>query len=723
MTLKIDVSITTEMTLAPETLRQWGYFSTSGREIVESDSGEIVRLLGVNWHGAEGFTHVPNGMWARNYRDMMDQMVDLGFNVIRLPVSPAILTEGPGDAIRYDLNPDLVGLSAIEVIDRIVDYASEIGIRIFFDMHRRDAGIGKQQDGLWFSDTYTEADLIADWQTIAARYAGNPTVVGAEPFNEPSGIARWSMLDPRTPPPGPEYAWVDAAGRIGDGILAVNPDLLILVNGIHIVDTKFYWVGGNLRGVRFDPVELAANDKLVYSVHDYPFGVRKVPWLDGADSAQMLANFDTNWSFLYEESLAPVLITETGSRFMIPEDLLYMETLTNYLEGVAAASPGGAGGIGLTWWSWNPNSFDTGGILKDNWFDVHPEKLEALSGLLGSAMPTTEAAARALFDADIDVVLTATAEPWHRTYLYETIDLTAVAGQDYVAKTGVLHIRPDGGSARTVLTVLSDDIEEGREAFLFRTRTADGAPVGLDKITLFDDDGAAPVTDPDPRIFIGGEETSPGHWLTRLEVKDAPLPGEGAKGWTTMLYSDLFTLSSPTKGALTQVAPDLYQLTAPALNNRWVSALKTELKAPVADMAGLETALLFAEPTAENPIVPETKPEQISPTGKLYSGDPQISVSLEVVQTYGTEFFGRITVTNGATDQTFENWELRLRSTFDFKSVTKVSVMEQDDTWIFLKAPDWDNDLTPGESFTFGLNGVLDIDTGDHIVAFDTTFF
>ncbi|PIV81306.1 hypothetical protein COW53_05030, partial [bacterium CG17_big_fil_post_rev_8_21_14_2_50_64_8] len=127
--------------------------------------------------------------------------------------------------------------------------------------------------------------------------------------------------------------------------------------------------------------------------------------------------------------------------------------------------------------------------------------------------------------------------------------------------------------------------------------------------------------------------------------------------------------------------------------------------------------------TAENPIVPETKPEQISPTGKLYSGDPQISVSLEVVQTYGTEFFGRITVTNGATDQTFENWELRLRSTFDFKSVTKVSVMEQDDTWIFLKAPDWDNDLTPGESFTFGLNGVLDIDTGDHIVAFDTTFF
>ncbi|MEO1308223.1 MAG: cellulase family glycosylhydrolase, partial [Pseudomonadota bacterium] len=172
-----------------------GYFHTSGSDIVTED-GQPVQLIGANWFGAEGSTMIPNGLWARNYRDMMDEMAESGINTLRIPISPDILTDEPvSDGLHKLLNPDLAGKTPIEVMDAIVDYASQIGIRIILDMHRIGSGVGKQEDGLWFSDDYSVEDLASDWGTIAGRYAGNPTVIGADVFNEPSGKAHWGDED------------------------------------------------------------------------------------------------------------------------------------------------------------------------------------------------------------------------------------------------------------------------------------------------------------------------------------------------------------------------------------------------------------------------------------------------------------------------------------------------------------------------------------------------
>lgn len=721
--MAFNVSATTgvEATIDPATLESFGYLKTSGREIVDAVTGDTVRLVGVNWHGAEGFTHVPGGMWARNYRDMMDQMADTGFNLLRIPVSPAVLTGDTGDAINGLLNPSLDGLSAIEVLDEIVQYAETIGMRVLLDMHRITEGVGKQENGLWVSDTYSEADLIADWQTLAARYAGNPTVIGADLFNEPSGIARWSNDDPRTPPPTPELAWSDAAGRIGNAIHEVNPDLLIFVEGVHIVDTKFYWVGGNLRGVAFDPVELNLSDKLVYSPHDYPYGVRAVPWLDGADAEQMIQNWDTNWGFLYDQSIAPVVIGETGSLLNIDEDILYVETLETYLQDKAALSPDGDGGISLIWWTWGPNSFDTGGILSDDWLNAIPEKLEVLDGIASPRLPTSTEAARAIQDQSVVVSLNVpTSRPWTQTYLYETMDYSAVAGQDYVAESGVLHLARNTTSAQTSINLISDDQPETAEEFLFRISTNDGAPLSLEKITILDDDDEVQGAIADPKVFVGGIDRSPGVWKVVLDLKDLPDPVSEAAGWTTTLYSDLFTLSSPVKGALTQVDDVTYDLSAFVNNGRWTNSLTAELAVPLEDLVGLETALIFADPF--EPITGTIPADALSPTGALLSGDPELKVSIEVVTVYGTEFFARVTVRNDS-DKTFNDWELKFRGPFDVSNVTKVSVLEQDEDWMFVKAPNWNNDLDPGEEFVFGLNADLDINPGDHIVSLDTWFF
>src|SRR5690348_7456382 len=61
-----------------------GPLHTSGGTIADADD-RLVQLTGVNWFGMETRTFAPHGLWARNYRDMLDQMVQAGFNTIRLP--------------------------------------------------------------------------------------------------------------------------------------------------------------------------------------------------------------------------------------------------------------------------------------------------------------------------------------------------------------------------------------------------------------------------------------------------------------------------------------------------------------------------------------------------------------------------------------------------------------------------------------------------------------
>src|SRR5262245_13998057 len=95
------------------------FFSTSGNQIVDG-AGHNVQIAGVNWFGLESPAAVPHGLWARPYMSigngqganlgMMDQMVQLGFNTIRLEFASDTLTDTAQyvtaqGAINYALNP------------------------------------------------------------------------------------------------------------------------------------------------------------------------------------------------------------------------------------------------------------------------------------------------------------------------------------------------------------------------------------------------------------------------------------------------------------------------------------------------------------------------------------------------------------------------------------------------------------------------------------------
>jgi len=89
-----------------------------------------------------------------------------------------------------------------------------------------------------------------------------------------------------------------------------------------------------------------------------------------------------------KQNLAPVWLGEFGTMLQTQSDQQWLTTLTNYLGT-------GASGISWTFWSWNPDSGDTGGILENDWLTVDQAKQAyltpiefPLNGSSGGGTPT-----------------------------------------------------------------------------------------------------------------------------------------------------------------------------------------------------------------------------------------------------------------------------------------------------------------------------------------------
>lgn len=486
-----------------------GFLSTRGNQIVDAD-GNAVKLAGVNWFGLESANFAPHGLWARGYREMMDQMKAEGFNTIRLPFSSELLhTTAAPNGIDFSKNADLQGLTGLQVMDRIIGYAGEIGLRIILDHHRSSAGAGTSGNGLWYEAGYSEAQWIADWKMLAARYAGEAAVVGADLHNEPHA-GNWGG--------GGANDWAAAAERAGNAVLSANPDWLIIVEGVGSHQGDNYWWGGNLMGARNRPVQLSVADKLVYSAHDYPNSIHAQPWFQQPGfEAGLAAKFDQMWGYLYRENIAPVLLGEFGTRLQDPKDLLWLEAITGYLSGdldldgdidIAA----GEQGVSWTWWSWNPNSGDTGGILADDWHTVIESKMQWLEPLQfdlgdipnggGGAQP---AARTMLFTATLSAAATeAVLVDW------ATAPGTAGAG-DFTAASGTLRFEPGETSKTIAIAIAPDRLAEADETFSVVLSNPRGATAGdmSGTGTILDDDAAVPPPPPPaPPQQEGGLEGS-----------------------------------------------------------------------------------------------------------------------------------------------------------------------------------------------------------------------
>jgi endoglucanase len=356
---------TTSPSLQPSHVSQNinGFLHTDKGQLVNAE-GQVVHLSGVNWFGFETGTFAPHGLWARNWRDMLEQMVHAGFNAIRLPYSNQLFDPGSvPQGIDYQLNPDLKGLQGLALMDKIVQGAGQLGLKIILDQHRPDA---YAQSDLWYTDSVPESRWISDWVMLAQHYKGNPTIIGADLHNEPHGPATWGTGNPATD-------WRLAAERGGNAILAVNPDWLILVEGIEQYNNDYYWWGGNLEGAAKYPVQLSEPDKLVYSAHDYGPGVSEQSWFQTPNFPQDLPQlWLKHWGYLELAHQTPVLIGEFGGQSMgMDPEGIWQRALITFMKLYQ---------INYTYWAWNPDSGDTGGLLEQDWKTLDPAKMSVLSG-------------------------------------------------------------------------------------------------------------------------------------------------------------------------------------------------------------------------------------------------------------------------------------------------------------------------------------------------------
>lgn len=360
-----------------------GYWHTSGNQILDANN-QPVRIAGINWFGMETSNYAPHGLWSRGYKEMLDQIKSLGYNTIRLPFSNQAFDAGSTpNGIDFSKNPDLQGLTSLQIMDKIVSYAGQKGLRIILDRHRPDAA---GQSELWYTAAYSEQRWINDWKMLATRYNNNPTVIGADLHNEPRGSACWGCGDTN-------LDWRLAAERAGNAILAINPNWLIIVEGVEKYNGNNYWWGGNLMGAGTYPVRLNVANRLVYSAHDYPSSLYAQTWFSDPTYPNNLPGvWDKYWGYLHKNKIAPVLLGEFGTKLQSTSDQQWLDTLVGYLGT-------GSSGINWTFWSWNPNSGDTGGILNDDWTTINTAKHNKLvpiqfaldpPGGVGTPVPTAQ---------------------------------------------------------------------------------------------------------------------------------------------------------------------------------------------------------------------------------------------------------------------------------------------------------------------------------------------
>ncbi|MGO9062767.1 MAG: cellulase family glycosylhydrolase [Candidatus Binataceae bacterium] len=370
---------------APRTSRAQGagYWHTSANKILDSN-GQTVRIAGINWYGFETTDEVAHGLWARDYKSILNAIKSNGYDVVRMPLSNQMVESPiiPSNISYYNsgpINTDLSNLNSLQILDRIVAYAGQIGLRIILDNHRSEAGNSAEGNGLWYTSAYPESAWIADWKTLAQRYIGNPTVIGFDLRNEPHNASgAGSCWDCGTV----ANDWHLAAARAGNAVLALNPKLLIFVEGTDCYNGDCDWWGGNLEGVSNSPVVLSTANQLVYSAHDYGPNLYVQNWFNGGTTdASLISVWTRFWAYISLNGIAPVWLGEFGT--------------TNNAGDIESSAAGSQGQwfqdlVGflksnpqIDWTYWAVNGEDTYALLDSN-YDPTPVsalKQQLLAGI------------------------------------------------------------------------------------------------------------------------------------------------------------------------------------------------------------------------------------------------------------------------------------------------------------------------------------------------------
>lgn len=351
------------------------WLTTKGNKIVDS-GGNTVYLTGLNWFGFETAMKCFHGLWAANLENTVAEVAKRGFNVFRVPVSAELLHEWKDgkpvkpDSLNSNVNPNLDGKNNLEIFNLFVAECKKNGVKVFVDVH----GVlpDSYMQALWFDSSHPVEYLYSALEWFADNFKSDDTIIGIDVKNEPHGqcdYAEKAVWDSSTA----DNNWKNTAETAAKRILAKNPNLLIFVEGIECFEGYGGWWGGNFVGATKYP--LTIGKQLVYSPHEYGPSVFDQTWFhSGSFTFDSLyeEHWKPSWMFLYEQEVAPLLIGEWGGHLQ-GANLDWLKLMVQLIK---------EKGLSQTFWCLNPNSGDTGGLIKDDWVSWDEDKYKLIQPTL-----------------------------------------------------------------------------------------------------------------------------------------------------------------------------------------------------------------------------------------------------------------------------------------------------------------------------------------------------
>ena len=363
-----------------------------GSRIFDKD-GHEVWLTGANWFGFNCSENCVHYLWSADVDDVLQSIADRGINIIRFPIASELIlswmkgSPNPVNSVSanadpaFTINPDFCEedgktlKNSMEIFDIIMAKCKKYGIKAFIDIHSPHTDNSGHNYNLWYGKAgITTEKWIETLVWLADKYKNDDTLLAYDLKNEPHGKGQEGEAAAKWDGSTDENNWAYAATKCADAILDVNPNALILIEGVEQSmsgamegdywgmadrrDNSPYigaWWGGNFRGAREYPIKPKhGTSQIVYSPHDYGPSVYAQTWFDKNFTEQTLLDdywYDT-WAYINAEDIAPELIGEWGGH-MEGDNLKWMTLLRDYMI---------KHHINHTFWCLNTNSGDTGGL-------------------------------------------------------------------------------------------------------------------------------------------------------------------------------------------------------------------------------------------------------------------------------------------------------------------------------------------------------------------------
>ncbi|EGC38974.1 hypothetical protein DICPUDRAFT_148310 [Dictyostelium purpureum] len=344
-----------------------------------------ITIQGIAWFGMETGTFSPGGLKTTSVEALLDLLVQLKFNALRLPFSvDMILNNRYPNEINYSLNPNLRGKTALQVLQYITEKSGERGILVVLEQHRFDPS--DYISALWYSTqcitnvdgacvNYTPELVVQSWITLTKLFQQYWNLWALDIKNEPHDPATWGAGNPAT---DFDKAFTSISNQIGS---ATNFNGVYFIEGVqnnNAICSNNYnnWWGGNMSPVQCFPVYLNQADRLVYAPHTYCSSVFDQEYFNTADYPENMPTvWDSQFGFLYNNYYALVL-GEWGCKLNNTKNQKWMDRFVTYLNDKNIKSH--------LFFSLNPDSADTDSPLYADWKSINQNTVNVLNRINSS---------------------------------------------------------------------------------------------------------------------------------------------------------------------------------------------------------------------------------------------------------------------------------------------------------------------------------------------------